>query len=366
MEQDKDYQKEGLVFDTSKLQKQPDLPTEFMWPQKYLVPTHQEELDAPLIDLERFMRGDGDDRATFAELVRTACSNHGFFQVINHGVDASLIQAAYEEMDAIFKLPLDKKLSIPRKPGSIEGYSGAHVHRFSDKLPWKETFSFHYHENGSEAVALDYFKSVLGQDFEDTGRVYQKYCEAMNKLSGVLCELLAVSLGVKDCLHYKKFFEGGTALMRCNVYPPCTKPEQVLGQGPHCDTTSITLLHQDQVGGLEVFFNNKWQSIRPQPDAFVINIGDTFMALSNGKYNSCVHRVLVNRERERKSLVFFVSPKDDRVVKPPEDIVSKEEPRKYPDFTWPELFDFTVKYHRADSDTLPSFVRWYQSSKTSI
>jgi hypothetical protein len=44
----------------------------------------------------------------------------------------------------------------------------------------------------------------------------------------------------------------------------------------HCDPTSVTILFQDQVGGLEAFVDNKWLAIRPQPNTFVINIGDTF------------------------------------------------------------------------------------------
>ncbi|KAL5840024.1 hypothetical protein ACOSQ4_012632 [Xanthoceras sorbifolium] len=357
--------KDGVkVFDLSKLQKQPDLPTEFMWPLEDLVNANPEELDEPLIDLEKFARGD--DRAKAAELVRKACISHGFFQVINHGVDASLIQAAHEELDAIFKLPFDKKLSI-RKPGSLAGYSGGHAHRYASKLPWKETFSFIYHENSSEAIVVDYFKSVLGQDFERKGWVYQKYCEALKKVSRVIFELLALSLGVEDGLHFQKYFEDGSSILRCNYYPQCNNPGQALGTGPHYDPTSLTILHQDQVGGLEVFVDEKWQTVRPRADALVINIGDTFMALSNGNFKSCLHRAVVNSETVRKSFAFFVSPKEDKVVKPPEDLVSRDGSRKYPDFTWSDLLEFTQKHHRADTGTLKSFVEWSLSHpKTSI
>lgn len=106
--------------------------------------------------------------------------------------------------------------------------------------------------------------------------VYQRYCEEMRRLSLVIFELLAVSLRV-DRYYYKEFFEDGSSIMRCNNYPPCNNSGLTLGTGPHCDPTSLTILHQDEVGGLEVFANNKWQAIRPRSDAFVVNIGDTFM-----------------------------------------------------------------------------------------
>lgn len=162
-----------LVFDSNMLQKQTNLPNQYVWPHDDLVHSTQEELNEPLVDLEGFLRGDELETEHAAELVRTACLNHGFFQVINHGVDLSLIDAAHKEMDTIFGLPLSKKLVARRKPGSLLGYSGAHADRYSSKLPWKETFSFGYRETDdyseSELLVVDYFKSVLGEDFNNTG-----------------------------------------------------------------------------------------------------------------------------------------------------------------------------------------------------
>jgi len=89
-------------------------------------------------------------------------------------------------------------------------------------------------------------------------------------------ELLGISLGV-DGLHYQNFFEDGGSIMRCNYYPPCNSANLTLGTGPHTDPTSLTILHQDQVGGLEVFVDNKWRAVRPRSEAFVVNIGDTFV-----------------------------------------------------------------------------------------
>lgn len=98
----------------------------------------------------------------------------------------------------------------------------------------------------------------------------------MKQLSLVIMELLAMSLGT-DRFHYSKFFEDSNSIVRCNNYPPCQEPSLTFGTGPHCDPTSLTILLQDQVGGLEVFSQNRWQAVKPRPGALVINIGDTFM-----------------------------------------------------------------------------------------
>ncbi|KAK4772410.1 hypothetical protein SAY86_014185 [Trapa natans] len=356
-----------LVFDSSLLQDQQTLPKEFLWPNNDLTRSEQqlEDLNEPIVDLGGFVSGDVSAAARAAELVRAACLSHGFFQVTNHGVCPELIEAAYREVDRIFELPISRKLSMRRKPGGVIGYSGAHADRYSAKLPWKETFSFRF--SGADNVkekptVVEYFKSVLGEDFQYSGRVYQRYCEAMKELSLMIMELLAMSLGV-DRFHLREFFEDSSSIMRCNLYPPCRNEGLTMGTGPHCDPTSLTILHQDQVGGLQVFAYGRWQAVKPRHNAFVVNIGDTFMAMSNGLYKSCLHRAVVNRERERKSLVYFVSPREDKVVRPPPDLLLREGAiRQYPDFTWSDLFNFTQSHYRADVATLESFFEWFLSS----
>ncbi|KAL1823650.1 hypothetical protein ACET3Z_010428 [Daucus carota] len=359
----------SLLCNPSSLQSRQNLlPTQFIWPKEDLVNEASQELNEPLIDLAGLFRGDTRETLKAAELLHTACVNHGFFQVTNHGVEEWLVSAAHEEQNNLFKLRNEKKMSLKRKAGSIWGYSGAHSDRYSSKLPWKETFSFRYdHGNCStHKMVHHYFTSVIGNEFEDAGIVYEWYCAAMEKLSEAIFELLAISLGVERKV-FKKFFQDGSSIMRCNYYPRCNQPGLTLGTGPHTDPTALTILHQDQVGGLQVFASNKWQSVRPRAHAFVVNIGDTFKALTNGKYKSCMHRAVVNKEMERKSLVYFVCPREDKVVRAVEELVDKQGgTRIYPDFTWSDLFTFTQTHYRADNSTLVSFFSWLLPSPTAV
>ncbi|GMJ04396.1 gibberellin 20 oxidase 2 [Hibiscus trionum] len=154
-------------------------------------------------------------------------------------------------------------------------------------------------EKNSSNIFQDYLVDKLGDEFEHFG-VYQDYCEPMSKLSLGITELLSISLGVQIS-HFREFFDKNESIMRLNYYPSCQKPYLTLGTWPHCDPTSLTILHQDQVGGLQVFFDNEWRSISPNLKVFVVKIGETFKPLSNMRYKSCLHCAVVNRHTIRKS-----------------------------------------------------------------
>lgn len=81
-------------------------------------------------------------------------------------------------------------------------------------------------------------------------------------------------------------------------------------------------------------------------------------AMTNGKYKSCLHRAVVNEKVERKSMAFFLCPKEDKVVRPPNGL---NNPRNFPDFTWSQFLEFTQKHYRADHNTLQSFTNWMWS-----
>ncbi|XP_066392939.1 gibberellin 20 oxidase 3-like [Miscanthus floridulus] len=365
----------GVVFDAEVLSREERIPAQFVWPAEDRAPSGGgvggvEEIAIPVVDLGRFLRRGDAGLDELPRGVAEACERHGFFQVVNHGVRAALLADAYRCLDAFYARPLADKQRAQRRPGESHGYASSFTGRFRCCLPWKETLSFNCPAGagaGTErtAAVVDYFVDVLGEDYRHMGEVYQEYCDEMARLALDVTEVLAAALGLRRGA-LRGFFDCGDSIMRLNHYPACRQPHLTLGTGPHRDPTSLTLLHQDDVGGLQVRpagGNGAWRAVRPRADAFVVNIGDTFAALTDGRHASCLHRAVVSGDRARRSLAFFLNPPLDRVVRPPDALLQLQEekghrPSAFPDFTWRDFLEFTQKHYRSDASTMDAFVSW--------
>ncbi|OMO84356.1 Oxoglutarate/iron-dependent dioxygenase [Corchorus capsularis] len=105
-----------------------------------------------------------------------------------------------------------------------------------------------------------------------------------------------------------------TGLIRGIRYPQIGKGKQAWGAGVHTDGSLLSIVCQDQVGGLEVYNHNKWLPVKPIPNTFIVNIGDMIKAISNDEYVSVKHRVRVNKQEDRISMNYFVFPDLDCII----------------------------------------------------
>lgn len=87
-------------------------------------------------------------------------------------------------------------------------------------------------------------------------------------------------------------------------------------------------------------------------------------ALTNGIYKSCLHRAAAKNDRDRISFAYFISPRQDKLVSPIKDLIAREGSKKYPDFKWEQLLDFTQVHDRTDDTTIKRFVEFLESSET--
>ncbi|KAL6514279.1 hypothetical protein OROHE_019266 [Orobanche hederae] len=162
----------------------------------------------------------------------------------------------------------------------------------------------------------------------------------MQKLAFKLLELISLSLGLARHRLNGFFNKDQTSFVRLNHYPPCPIPDLALGVGRHKDAGALTILAQDDVGGLQVKrkTDGEWILVKPTPNAYIINVGDIIQVWSNEKYQSVEHRVKVNLERERFSVPFFFNPAFYTMVEPLEELVNNQNPAKYKAYSWGKFF----------------------------
>lgn len=146
-----------------------------------------------------------------------------------------------------------------------------------------------------------------------------------------LLRFLGQNLNVKVLDETKESLFMGSTRVNLNYYPICPNPDLTVGVGRHSDVSSLTILLQDQTGGLHVrsLTTGKWVHVPPISGSLVINIGDAMQIMSNGRYKSVEHRVLANSNNNRISVPIFVNPKPDSVIGPLLEVIGNGEKPVY-------------------------------------
>ncbi|KAG9448160.1 hypothetical protein H6P81_014288 [Aristolochia fimbriata] len=272
----------------------------------------------PVIDLRKLLCHES--MADELERLDSACKEWGFFQLINHDISSSLIEAMKCEAQSFFRLPLEEKKKFYQLPGDSQGYGQAFVLSEEQKLDWGDMFSLITLPSN---LRKPHLFERLSPSFRET---MEAYGHEMQKLALMLLGLMTRALGLEPD-EMSNLFGDGLQSMRMNYYPPCPQPEETIGLSPHSDVTALTILVQvNQVHGLEVKKDGKWVAVEPLQDAFIVNIGDQLEIVTNGIYESVLHRATVNSEQERLSIATFSSGKAKAAIGPAAGLISAEKP----------------------------------------
>ncbi|OAY27763.1 protein SRG1 [Manihot esculenta] len=282
----------------------------------------------PIINFSRLVNGSKDDYQTEILQLARACGEWGFFQVINHGINLSLLESMEEVAQNFFMLPLEEKQKYPMAPGTVQGYGQAFVFSEDQKLDWCNMFAL--------GIEPHYIRSpklwpINPPKFGETVEVYSR---EVRKLCQNLLKYIAMTLGLKADT-FEEMFGVAVQAIRMNYYPPCSRPDLVLGLSPHSDGSALTVLQQGKGSsvGLQILKDNKWIPVQPIPNALVINIGDTLEVLTNGKYKSVEHRAVTHKEKDRLSIVTFYAPSYEVELGPMPELVNDKTPSKYRRYT---------------------------------
>ena len=253
----------------------------------------------------------------------SAYNKYGFGYIINHGIEKTLIEQLFQVSKQFHSQPLSEKMRVAldhNHRGYIAINTSTDVNsKLADvKKPNQSESFMMMREDKSELP--DVYLSGPNQwpKLENFKEVLEKYTFNMTKLGRNLMRLALLSSGVRD-LSVMQSLDRPTIWLRLLHYPPISKnsPSDLYGSAPHTDFGCLTILAQDEIGGLQVQTREgEWIDVPKLEGSFVVNVGDMLSRYTNGLLRSTPHRVINKSGKERFSCPFFFDPHTNAVVQP--------------------------------------------------
>ena len=294
--------------------------------------------EVPVLDIGPARTGQAGALEQAAADVRYIQRHLGFYYIENHGVDQSLIDAGFDQLEAFFDLPMDEKLKLRVNRHQI-GYVPPHASVMktaltdTNKKPdTNEGLGFmRERDEADPKVVADIRFSGRNQwpdalpKFRETMLTYHA---AMEKLGRSLLPIYALALG-KPADFFDAFFEDAHYYNRNSHYPATDAEEGQHSIGAHTDHNFMALLPMSAVPALEVEHpSGGWVEAPIVPGAIVVNTGEFLNRWSNGVFRAIPHRVIIPT-RDRYALTFHYNPMDDAVADPLDTCVSDENPARF-------------------------------------
>lgn len=290
--------------------------------------------EIPVIDVSSL--NDGGDAASRSKTVaalRDALERSGFAYLSGHSIPQETIDRLRSLSQAFHALPMEAKLRVVMNEHH-RGYMP-----FSTSTIVTSTVAKVTRPNQSESLMImqetpaadpSYGDPLQGpnrwpEELPEIRAAALDYMEKMTALGRMMAGGLAEALDLpRDW--FLPFFRKPTLFLRLLHYPRQPDEAGLFGSAPHTDYGFITILAQDEVGGLEVRNrHNEWISAQPVKGTFVMNVGDILQRWSNGRFASTPHRVRNLKPAARYSMPFFFDPSMDAVVECPPRILERGE-----------------------------------------
>ncbi|KAM6602186.1 hypothetical protein CsatA_021795 [Cannabis sativa] len=266
--------------------------------------------------------------------VREALEDYGCFVVNYEDVSHQLHESLLSESKKLFDLPTDVKMrNISDKP--YFGYVGNHP----SIPPNHESLGI------SNSTILEHVQTFTNLMWPSTGN--ENFCETMidyairvSKLEKLVKRMVFESYGVGEKC-YDSHVESSTFLLRLIKYKsPDELNKLEIGCHAHTDKSFLTILHQDEVNGLEIQTKDgqHWIGFQPSPSSFLVMAGDAFLAWSNGRIYAAPHRVVMSGRKARYSTGLFTY--HEGVIHIPNELVDHQHPLQFKPFNHYGLLNY--------------------------
>ncbi|XP_008803519.1 1-aminocyclopropane-1-carboxylate oxidase-like [Phoenix dactylifera] len=290
----------------------------------------------PVISMEKLK---GEERGETMELLRDACENCGFFELLNHGISHELMDEVERLTKGHYRQCKEQRFKEFASKALEEGKQSD----AANNIDWESTFFLRHlpESNMSEIPDMD----------DQYRKAMKEFAAEIEKLAERLLDLLCENLGLEKGYLKKAFCgsKGPTFGTKISSYPPCPRPELIKGLRAHTDAGGIILLFQDdRVSGLQLLKDGQWLDVPPLRHSIVVNLGDQLEVITNGKYKSVMHRVLARTDGNRMSIASFYNPGSDAVIFPAPSLLGKEAEKKksevYPKFVFEDYMKLYVRH----------------------
>lgn len=289
---------------------------------------------------------------TDLQALDTACRDHGFFLLTNHGLD-NVLANAWRETERFFDAPRSVRTAIMRDRDNPLGYFDRELTK--RKRDHKEVFDF-VDPTFAPVEAHNRWPNDLPGFRETMTELY----DALSTLTDRTLEIVLDALGLTGESRNVITCSRRGSMLRLNHYPvgdpvPEQERDGLADLGPtalgyHTDPGIITLLIQDNIGGLQTeSYTHGWIDVPPQPGTIVVNLGDCMQAYTNDRYRAAVHRVVPMTKRRRFSIPYFSNPPREATVAPIAALC--EGGSRYRAFAWREFMDARAYDNFADLGT---------------
>ncbi|KAI7987104.1 putative 2-oxoglutarate-dependent dioxygenase AOP1.2 [Camellia lanceoleosa] len=272
-----------------------------------------------------------------SDKVREACESHGCFLVKYSDIPMKLLENMFMGLESLFDLPQEIKDKYA-DPNQYDKYLSSSFN------PLHESFRIDCAPRLEEARA---FTNIMWPHENPS------FCEVLNSTSSKMLNLSLIIMKMileSFCIgrYYQFMVENSSNSFRILKHKvPPSNDSAGMSLLPHTDKNFSTILSENEVQGVEVLSKevNKWIQVKIPTGSFMVFVGDTFKAWSNGRLHAAKHKVIMKGDKFRYSCALFLLPKEGATIEVPQELIDKDHPLRYRPFTYSDFVSFyTANY----------------------